>query len=217
MTISKTLNASKRDGTGKGVARKLRQSGRIPAVVYGKDMDSVHVSVDAREALHLFESISVENTIVDLAVDGEKEPHRTLVREIQAHPFRRELVHIDFLRIQAGVMVDLDIPVHLEGTPVGVKLHGGVVDHILHELAVSCIPSNIPEFIEVDISALDIGDAIHVRDLDLGEGIEINVAPEQTICAVSLPRAIVAETDEDEDDEAAEPEVVGEEDEADED
>lgn len=210
MTITKTLNATKRDGTGKGVARKLRQNGKVPAVVYGKDMDSVHLTVDATEALHLFESISVENTIVQLAVEGEKEPHQTLVREIQAHPFRRELVHIDFLRIQAGVMVDVEIPVHLEGTPVGVKQHGGVLDHIVHELPVRCIPSNIPEQFVIDVSHLDVHDSIHVGDLDLGEGVEATVSADQTICSVSIPKTPTLDAEEAAAEEAAEPELVGE-------
>ncbi len=196
MTMTKTLAAEKREGTGKGVARKLRQSGRVPAVVYGKDMDAVSLSVDANEALHLFETISVENTVVDLQVDGES--HTTLVREIQSHPVRRELIHIDFLRIQAGVMVELEIPVHLEGTPIGVKMNGGVLDHIVHELPVRCIPSNIPDSINVDVSGLDLNDSIHVSDLVLGDDIEVLMEPEQTICAISVPRTPTLDAEEEE-------------------
>ncbi|MEQ8329045.1 MAG: 50S ribosomal protein L25/general stress protein Ctc [Longimicrobiales bacterium] len=210
MTMTKTLNATKRDATGKGAARKFRQQGRVPAVVYGKDLDSIHLTVDAQEALHLFETISVENTIVELAVDGDDAPHQTLVREIQAHPFRRELIHIDFLRVQAGVMVELEIPVHLEGTPVGVKQHGGVLDHVIHELPVKCIPSKIPDQIVIDVSHLDVNEAIHVSDLDLGEGVEITISPEQTICGVSIPKTPTLDAEEAAAEEAAEPELVGE-------
>lgn len=217
MTMTKSLSAKKREGTGKGVARKMRQDGRVPAVVYGKDMESEHVSLDAREALHLFETISVDNTIVQLEVEGGS-AHQTLVREIQAHPVRRELIHVDFLRVQAGVMVELDIPVHLEGTPVGVKQHGGVLDHMIHELPVRCIPSNIPDSFVVDVSGLDINDAIHVYDLELGEGVEVTIDADRTVCAVSVPKTptLDAEDAEAEAEAALEAELIGEEGEGDE-
>ena len=111
MAKKPTLKAQKREGTGKGVARRLRQDGRVPAVLYGRELDSVHLSVDAREAEHLFHAISVDNTIVSLKVEGTKEPYETLVREIQTHPWKASMLHIDFLRIQKGVAVDLDVPV----------------------------------------------------------------------------------------------------------
>ena len=211
MTISKSLNATKRDGAGKGVARKLRQGGRVPAVMYGKDMEPLHLSIDAMEAGHLFHAISTENTIVDLVVEGEKEPFPTLVREIQAHPHKNELVHVDFLRIQKGVAVEVDVPVELMGTPVGVKTHGGVLEHLVHEVPVKCIPSLIPQSIQVDVSGLNIEDAIHLTDLVFPEGVELTVDDDRTVCLVSAPRAEAA-ADKDEDEEAGqakEPEVIG--------
>ena len=126
MSNDTTLNAQKRDDKGKGAARKLRQQGRVPAGLYGRELDSVHLSVDAHEVEHLFHSISVDNTIVKLAVDGDSEPYETLVREIQTHPWRASLLHIDFLRIQKGVAVDVDVPLRLLGVPLGVKSEGGV-------------------------------------------------------------------------------------------
>lgn len=194
-----TLSAVKREGTGKGVARKLRASGKVPVILYGADMESISLTVDAQEALHLFQSISVDNTIVNIEVEGEKEPYETLVRDIQTHPIRSDLVHVDFLRIQKGVAVDVEIPVHLEGVPVGVKQHGGNLEQIIHELPVRCIPSKIPEVIEVDVTALDLNESIHVYDLDLPEGVEVTIDPERTICNVAVPRAEEEEeTDEDE-------------------
>ena len=103
MSSKATLKAQKRDTSGKGAARTLRRTGRVPAVLYGRELDSLHLSVDAREAEYLFHSISVDNTIVDLAVEGEKKPYQTLVREIQTHPWKESLMHIDFLRVQEGV------------------------------------------------------------------------------------------------------------------
>lgn len=209
MTISKSLNATKRDGAGKGVARKLRQGGRVPAVLYGKDMEAVHLSVDAMEAGHLFHAISVENTIVNLVVEGEEEPYETLVREIQSQPHKNELLHVDFLRIQKGVAVDVEVPVELIGTPVGVKTFGGNLEHLVHELPVRCIPSLIPAVIEVDVTALGIDDAVHVSDLTLPEGVEINIDDDRTICVVTMPRGEEETEEGEEGDAAAEPEVIG--------
>ena len=213
MTITKSLTASKREAGGKGAARKLRREGRVPAVLYGKDMDSVALSLDAMEVEHLFQAISVENTIVELKIEGG-ESHQTLVREIQSHPFRYELVHIDFLRIQSHVEVDVEVPVELVGTPVGVKQHGGVLEQIVHELPVRCLPSRIPEVIEVDVSGLEIEDSLHLSDIQLPEGVEATIDPERTLCLVSAPRAAIEEVEEvaegEEPGEAPEPEVVGE-------
>lgn len=216
MTMTNTLKAEKREGTGKGVARKLRQGGRVPGILYGKDMESVALSLDATEVEHLFRAISTENTIVELDIEGEKGKHQTLVREIQSHPFKHELVHVDFLRIQEGVVVDVDVPIHLVGVPDGVRLNGGVLEQIIHVLPVKCIPSKIPELFEVDVTALDIDSALHVSDLPLGEGVEVTIDPEQTLCLVSAPRGPSAEeleaeaTEAAERLEAAEPEVIGE-------
>jgi large subunit ribosomal protein L25 len=190
MSSNAILKAQKREGKGKGAARTLRRAGRVPAVLYGRELDAVHLSVDAHEAKVLFHSISVDNTIVDLTIDGEKKPYQTLVREIQTHPWKAHLVHIDFLRIQEGVAVDLNIPVNLVGIPVGVRLHGGVLEQIVHELEVRCVPSKIPESFVLDVTALDINGSLHVSDIPLSEGVEILAAPDQTICAVAIPKIV---------------------------
>ena len=193
------LKAQKREGTGKGVARKLRQEGRVPAVLYGRELGTMHLSLDIHEAENLFYSISTENTIVGLKVEGVGEPFQTLVREIQSHPFKSSLIHVDFLRIQAGVAVDVEVPLRLIGDPVGVKNSGGVLEQVLNELPVKCIPSKIPELIEVDVSELDINDSLHVYDLELDEDITITVDEGRTICAVAIPKVVeeaVVEEDE---------------------
>ena len=221
MSKTKTLTASKREGTGKGAARKLRRGGRVPAVLYGKDMEPVHLSVDAQEAEHLFHEISWENTIVDLAIEGDKEPQQILVREIQALPDRPQSpVHIDFLRIQKGVAVDVEIPVNLVGVPVGVRLHGGVLEQIIHELPVRCLPSEIPASIEVDVSGLELDDSIHVSDISFAEGVEVTVDEKRTVCLVATPRVEKEPEPEEEaaeEEEGAEPERIGEEAQSDED
>jgi large subunit ribosomal protein L25 len=219
MTTTHTLKAEKREGRGKGAARKLRQAGRVPGILYGKDMDNVPISLDAMEVEHLFQSISTENTLVQLDVKGVRGTHEILVREIQTHPFKNELIHVDFLRVQAGVEVDVEVPVDLVGVPFGVRMHGGVLEQIIHEVPVRCIPSKIPQSFEVDVSELDVETALHVSDLTLGEGVELTIDPEQTLCLVAAPRGPTLEELEaeaaaaalaEEVGEAPEPEVIGE-------
>lgn len=206
MADAATLPAQKRDGTGKGVARKLRAAGRVPAVLYGRELEPVHLSLDAREAEHLFHAISVDNTIVELSVDGEKEAYQTLIREIQVHPLRQSLTHVDFLRIQAGVTVDVNVPLHLVGTPEGVKNSGGVLEQIIHDLPVRCIPSKIPQFIDVDVSHLDLNESLHIYDVEFEEGVEVTIEQKRTVCSVAVPKVIEEEVDEDALDEGEEPE-----------
>ncbi len=185
-----TLKAQKRDNSGKGAARTLRRAGRVPAVLYGRELESVHLSVDAHEAERLFHSISVDNTIVDLDVEGEKKPYLTLVREIQTHPWRNALLHVDFLRIQEGVAVDLDVPVRLLGIPAGVRLGGGVLEQVIHDLAIRCEPSKIPEVIELDVTNMEINQSLRVADLKLPEGIEVRIPGDRTVCAVAIPKLV---------------------------
>lgn len=198
-----TLKASRREGTGKGVARKLRAAGQTPAVLYGGDEDVVHLTLETHDADYLFRNISVDNTIVALEVEGEKAPVQTLVRDIQTHPWKASLLHVDFLRIQKGVAVDVEVPVNLVGTPVGVRLHGGILEQIIHDLPLRCIPSKIPETIEVDISGMDVGDVLHISDITFDDDVEVTVAQERTICSIAQPKLAEA-ADEVEDEEGLE-------------
>ena len=196
MKKSIELKALRRTDTGKGAARKLRAQGRLPAVIYGKDMEARGISLDLQEAEHLFQQIAVENTILDLLVDGEKEPIQTLIREIQALPHKPGLLHVDFLRIQKGVAVEVEIPVSLEGIPVGVRESGGILEQLINELRVKCIPSMIPEVVSLDVTGLAIGDSLHVSDIDLGEGVGILVDTDRTVCSVHVPKIEVPEEEE---------------------
>ncbi len=193
--MSKTteLKAQPRVDTGKEAARKLRAAGRIPAVIYGKDMDPRGLSLDLQETEYLFQRISVENTILDLVIEGDDGPVRTLIREIQSYPHKPGLLHVDFLRIQKGVAVEVEIPVSLEGVPIGVREAGGILETIINEIRVKCIPSKIPEVASLDVTGLAVGDSLHVSDLDLGEGVDILVDPERTVCSVQIPKVIEVE------------------------
>jgi large subunit ribosomal protein L25 len=207
--MNATLSAEKRTESGKGVARKLRAAGRIPAIVYGQGEEGLSLTLDAHEADLLFHRISVDNTIVNLEVEGEDEPISTLVRDVQTHPFKSVILHIDFYRIQKGVEVEVEIPVHAEGTPVGVKDSGGVLQLVVHDLRVACIPSKIPDHIEIDVSGLDIGDVLHVSDIDLPEGVRVLIDEDRTLATVNLPRAAL-ETEDEADEDEMDVEVIGE-------
>ncbi len=198
MANTTTLDAQKREGTGKGVARQLRAAGRVPAVLYGRGLDPVHLSLDAQDAEHLFYAISVDNTIVDLVVEGEKKAFQTLIREIQVHPLRQTLTHVDFLRIQKGVKVEVNVPVHLTGMAEGVKNSGGVLEQIIHDLPIRCIPSLIPQSIDFDVSHVGLNESLHIFDVEFEEGIEVMIDTKRTICTVAIPKVVEEETDEDE-------------------
>jgi len=196
MTKQTVLKARPRAETGKEAARKLRAEGRIPAVIYGKDMEARALSLDLQETEYLFHRIAVENTILDLVIEGDDEPFQTLIREIQSYPHKPGLLHVDFLRIQKGVAVEVEIPVSLDGIPIGVRDAGGILEQLINELRVKCIPSMIPEVVSLDVTGLEVGGSLHVSDVDLGEGVDLLVDPERTICSVQIPKVVVVEEEE---------------------
>lgn len=202
MATQVTLKAEHREGRGKGVARKLRAGGRLPAVVYGAGGDPVSIALDTHDAIHLFRSISVENTIINLEIPGQDTSVPTLVREIQTHPARPEVLHVDFLRIRSGVTVELEIPLHLEGTPAGVQA-GGILEYSMHQIPVRCLPKDIPETLRLDVSELEMGGAIRIGDLVLPEGVEVMLDSERMLCTILAP-AVSAADEEAEDADAVE-------------
>ena len=214
------LSATARSDRGKGAARKLRSSGQVPAIIYGSAREAQALAINEKDLDRLLGTIAAESTVIELGVDGGR-PTKTLIREIQRHPFKRMILHVDFQELVAGEKVTVNIPLVLVGTPEAVRLGGGVLDQVMRELEIEVDPSNIPNHIDVDVSALELGHSLHVSDLKLPEGVESMDDPETTIVVLSIPRAVVetpaagVEAIE----EAAEPEVIGakkEEDEGDE-
>jgi large subunit ribosomal protein L25 len=184
--MEQKLVATKREGTGKGVARKLRAAGRIPAVLYGHGMEPISLSVDSRELLHLFHTGAGTNVLVDLVVDGDD--HLAIAREIQRDYIKGRYVHVDFVAVRRDQMITISVPVRVVGESVGVKA-GGVVEHHLWDLQVECLPMNVPEAIEADISALEIGSSLKVADLVAPEGATILTNPDESVVAVQQPQA----------------------------
>lgn len=202
------LSAQARGNGGKGVARKLRGDGRVPAIVYGHGREPQALSINTRELERLLDHISAENTVIDLDIDGKAS--RTLIREIQRHPFKRQILHVDFQELVAGEKVTVSIPIVLMGVPDGVRMDGGILDQTMRELEVEVDPSNIPNHVELDVTKLTIGSSIHVSDLSLPEGVDVLDDPDASVCVVSAPRAVVEAAPVEEGVEAAvaEPEVI---------
>ncbi|HXV15693.1 MAG TPA: 50S ribosomal protein L25 [Gemmatimonadaceae bacterium] len=204
---SEHLSASARDRGGKGVARKLRSEGRIPAVVYGHGREPQPLSINSRELDRLLDHIAAEATVIDLDIDGK--PARTLIREIQRHPFKRQILHVDFQELVAGEKISVRLPIILVGVPDGVRLDGGILDQTMRELEVEVDPSNIPNHVDIDVTKLTIGSSIHVREITLPEGVEVLDDGDASVCVVSAPRAAVeAVAAEETEAVAAEPEVI---------
>ena len=196
MAVNTVLEAKLRTETGKGSARRIRSSGAIPAVIYGREQNTISLTIDSRESKRLFQSVSVENTIINVKIDNEEEQFETLVREIQVHPHRDDILHVDFYRIERGVALEVEIPVDFIGNAQGVK-EGGVLEILFRELRVKCRPSQIPETIVVDISELEIGSSQKVSDIDVDDEIELMADPGQAVCMVALPKEeVVVEEEE---------------------
>lgn len=196
------LKAEVRLNNGKGVARKLRAAGKVPATVYGHGADPIGVSVDAKELGYLL-SHSGANALIALDVEGKK--HLALAREVQRNPIRNEIWHVDFMTVSKDQEVTVDIPIHWVGKAAGER-EGGIVEHVHAMLHARARATSVPESIEVDVSELTLDRPIHVSDIKAPEGVTILLPAEEVVATCTLPR---------EDSEVAdlaapaEPEVVG--------
>ncbi len=190
------LHVQLRDASGKGVARKLRAVGRIPGVVYGRSQAAVPVSLDPKLLRRvLTRSESGLNTLFELEVEGGGALQGTpvLVRELQRDPVRGDYLHADLLAIDLQQKIDVEVPIHVTGKARGVEF-GGILDHSLRELEIFCLPTAIPKEILADVTELDVGDSLHVRDLPLPPGVELRSDPDLSVVSVVLPAAEVVAT-----------------------
>jgi large subunit ribosomal protein L25 len=179
-----TLKAVKRDDTGKGSARRARAEGRVPAIVYGQGIDPVSISVDRREFVTALKTDAGLNVLLNIDVDGSTTT--ALTREIQTDPVRGTLLHADFVKIDLKQEVEVEVPVHVVGDAPGVK-EGGVLEHPLFTLHVRCLPTNVPESIDADISGLNIGDVLRVSELAEGRDFHILNDPDAVVASVAAP------------------------------
>jgi large subunit ribosomal protein L25 len=182
------LNVDLREGSGKGVARKLRVAGRVPAVLYGREFQPLGLTVD-RLALDKIVHKS-SNALLDLKGPKQVEGKIVLLKEVQRDPVRRSLIHCDFQVIDPRRPIDVSVPLHFTGKPRGLE-NGGVLEPLIRELEIRVLPLSIPDSIDVEVSALDVGMSIHVRELTLPAGAEALDDPEQAVVHVIVPKMVV--------------------------
>jgi len=181
-----SLAASPREQTGKGAARQARFAKKVPAVIYGHGRPAQSLMVDALLLEQALSGVEPESTLIELTVDGKKT--RALIREIQRHPIRPDIIHVDFYEIHSGEKITLKVPVHLVGTADGVRNGGGVLDQVTREVEIEVLPEHIPDRVELEVTALKIGDSLHVRDLTIANATILTGA-DLTIAVVVPPRA----------------------------
>jgi large subunit ribosomal protein L25 len=203
------LKAEPRTAVGRSAARKLKARGIVPAIIYGGQEKPQTLQLSTREINAMLSHASGENILVELEIAGEKSNRTALVQEIQHSPVGGDVLHIDFHAISMDESIQAEVPLESAGVPNGVKNFGGLLEQSLRSLAVECLPRDLPDRITVDVSALNIGDAIHVRDIQLPTGVTAKVQPVLTAFSVLAPiveeEPALAEAEA-----AAGPEVIGE-------
>lgn len=194
MLFEVTANARQLQGT--GASRRLRNAGKVPAVVYGADKPAASIELDHNALVQQLRKEAFHASILTLNLDGSKE--QVLLRDVQSHPWRKIILHVDFLRVDPKKSVHMKVPVHFQNGELapGVKLSGGNITHILNEVEVSCLPKDLPEFIEVDLSSLAAGQTMHLSEVKLPEGVEFTSlarGSDQSIAACVVPRGSAEE------------------------
>ena len=181
-----SLAASPREQTGKGAARQARFAKKVPAVIYGHGRPAQPLMVDALLLEQALSGVEPESTLIELTVDGKKT--RALIREIQRHPVKRNVLHVDFQELVAGERMVVRIPIVLTGTAEGVRNSAGILSQIMQELECRVDPLNMPGHIDVDVTNVSIGHSIHVSEMTIPEGVEVLDPPDATVCIVAAPK-----------------------------
>lgn len=185
-----TLNARPRPESGRNAVKQVRARGCVPAVIYGSRTESANLEIEHR-ALEMLLSKSVgENILVDLAIDdnGKVSNQLTLIQEVQHHPLKNRILHVDFHAVSNTKKMSAEITIEPVGEAEGVKTFGGLLEQTLRSIQIRCLPKDLPEIIRVDISNLNVGESLHVRDLPLGEGVETSTDPELTVFSIAAPK-----------------------------
>jgi large subunit ribosomal protein L25 len=191
------INAVLREAKGTGASRRLRHEGKVPGVLYGGKDDAKSIELNAKDLFMQFKHEAFHASILTLNLDGKKES--VLLRDYQMHPVRNNIQHIDLQRIDENKKLSVKIPFHFlnEDVAPGVKLEGGVVSHIMVDVDISCLPKDLPTYIEVDMIALSIGDSIRLSDIKVPEGVELTTLSEDndpTVTSISQPKVVTEET-----------------------
>ncbi len=194
--VNFTVTATSRKDEGKGASRRLRREGKFPGVIYGAHQDAKSINLDHNEMMNNLKNEAFYSHILTIKIDGKDEP--CVLKDLQRHPAKPVLLHADFLRISATEKLRMHIPLHFVGGDVapGVKLGGGIVAHLLTDVEVTCLPKDLPEYVEVDLSKLELGDNVHMSQLKLPEGVSIVALAhgnDLSVAAIQSTRATVAE------------------------
>ncbi len=207
------ISAEKREDVGKGASRRLRRAGKVPGIVYGAESEPTMISLDHDEIMHHLDHEAFYSHILTLTIGKDQES--VVLKDLQRHPFKRRLLHIDLLRIKAGESITMRVPLHFvnEDKCIGVKRDGGVINHLMTDMEIQCLPKDLPEYIEVDMLEVEMGQTLHTSDLSLPEGVEIVALThggeddEQGVANVYMPR-VEAEPEEGEVEDAPEVEAT---------
>jgi large subunit ribosomal protein L25 len=212
MAKQQTVTAQTRTGIGRSAVNKLKQQGLVPAVVYGGHDQPLPLQVNARDIGNLLSHATSEHILVDLQIaDGGQTTNRlALIQEVQHDPIKQTILHVDFHAVRADEKIHAQIPVDAFGEPSGVKNFGGILEIALHSIEVECLPKDLPEIIRIDVTALNVGDAIHIKDVALPEGVHARHDGELTVVRVAAPKVEVEPTPAAEAAAAAGPEVIKE-------
>ena len=192
--MSIEMNVKKRDAQGTGASRRLRRADQVPAIIYGGDKPATPITLDHNEIFHALRKEAFHASVLTLNVEGTKET--VLLRDTQMHAYKLQVLHVDFQRVDATHKLHTKVPFHFVNADVapGVKLQGGIVSHVMNELDVQCLPSQLPEFIEVDLSGLSVGQSIHVSQVKLPAGVEaLTHGTDPVIVTLTLPRGAKAD------------------------
>jgi large subunit ribosomal protein L25 len=187
------LTARNRIEKGSGAARRIRRTGRIPAVLYGRSGQSLSIDLDALEFTNGIKNIS-ESTIVKVDIDGK--PYEAFVKDTQRNIRDGKILHVDFYEVESGVALRARVPIHIQGNPIGVR-EGGILEFPLHEVEVECLPKDLPERLDVDVSELRVNQSIHVRDLALGSDVRLISSGDQVVALVKFAKTETAAAEED--------------------
>ena len=192
------LIAEKREDVGKGASRRLRRDGKLPGIVYGTDKDATMITMDHNEVMHHLEHEAFYSHILTLQIGKDKE--KVVLKDLQRHPYKRSLLHIDLQRVSENEALTMRVPLHFvnEEKCVGVKTGGGVISHNMTEVEIVCLPKDLPEYVEVDMLEVNIGDTIHLNNLKLPEGVQLYALlhggdEAQPVASVHLPKGTAAD------------------------
>jgi large subunit ribosomal protein L25 len=173
MTTNFEVVAETRSAKGTGASRRLRRAGKIPGIIYGGSKPATMVTFDHDPVWHLLENEASHSSILQVKTDGK--PEKAILRDVHYHPYRQLILHVDLQRVSESERIHMSIPLHFTGEDIapGVKMQGGIVSHLMTEIDITCLASNLPEYLTADVSGLNLGDSIHLSDLQLPDGVEI--------------------------------------------